>query len=83
MLTLGTRWRLRHDVDRYPDFVAPCGSVGKVVYAGSDCIILDMEQHIKGCEPWDNTICWHEAHYFGEEYDYDFRDEFIADCEPI
>lgn len=57
---VGDRIRLAHDVDRYPHFVAPKGSTGEVVIVDGDTICARMDEHIPGCEDWDNEVVWSE-----------------------
>lgn len=56
----GTRVRLRRDVDRYPFFIAPEGATGTVVECSCDALLVKMDEHIDGCEEWDNEIMWTE-----------------------
>jgi hypothetical protein len=56
---LDGRVRLRHDVDRFPHFVAKEGSYGTVIdIDGEYSISIKMDDHIDGCEEWDNSIIW-------------------------
>jgi len=57
-LPLGTRVRLRHDVDRYPHFRARAGMTGTVVTVGPDPVVVRMDEYLEGCEEWDNAILW-------------------------
>lgn len=60
---IGDRIRLRHDVDRYPHFVAKEGAYGTVTEVEFDSndwgnISAKMDDHLDSCEEWDNSICW-------------------------
>ena len=61
-LTVGTRVRLRHAVDRFPHFLAPAGATGTVTStptadpAGTLCVRMD--EIIEGAEEWENEIVW-------------------------
>jgi hypothetical protein len=58
-IQLGYRFVLRHDVDRFPDFIASEGTTGTVTDVESDgTIIVLMDQHIDGAEKWDNHVWW-------------------------
>lgn len=57
-LTPGDRVRLRHDVDRYPHFLAAGGSLGTVTSADQDVVCVRMDDFIAGAEDWDNEIVW-------------------------
>jgi hypothetical protein len=54
----GMRLRLRHDVERYPHFIAPAGAVGTVTCVDSDVLCLRLDEHLPGAEEWDNEVVW-------------------------
>lgn len=57
----GYRFTLRHDVDRYPDFVARQGNTGTVTAVQADgLIVARMDNHIEGAEQWDNELWWND-----------------------
>ncbi len=56
--SVGERYRLSREVDRYPHFVAPQGAEGTVVEGTEGCIALRMDTQIDGCAEWDNCIVW-------------------------
>lgn len=58
MLAVGTRIMLRHDVDRYPHFIAAAGSVGTVSDASDGVVCVRMREHLPGAEHWDNEVLW-------------------------
>jgi hypothetical protein len=55
---VGTKVRLRHDVDRYPHFIAPKGATGTVTKVDDEVLIVSMDQPISGAEDWDNEVHW-------------------------
>lgn len=55
---LGKRVKLKREVDRYPDFVAPEGMTGVIVMMENDFIRVQMDQPVYGAEPWDNEVHW-------------------------
>lgn len=62
-LKLGDRLELLQGVDRYPDFAIPRGAKGTVTNLdGFDktrahgCVWVTMDDHIPGCEEWDNQL---------------------------
>src|SRR5262245_528519 len=56
---VGSRVRLRHDVDRFPHFLAPAGLVGTVVDVGDRTIYaVRFDREIEGAEEWQNEIHW-------------------------
>jgi hypothetical protein len=59
-MTVGDRVKLRHDVDRYPHFIARAGSLGTVVDDGSSGVVFSVRLDVKlaGAEEWDNEIHW-------------------------
>lgn len=50
---------LVREVDRYPDFQAPEGLTGVIVFYDGEMISVRMDKPLKGAEPWDNEIQWH------------------------
>jgi hypothetical protein len=55
----GYRFTLRHDVDRFPDFLVRKGTTGTVTEVRNDgTVIALMDQRIEGAEPWDNHVWW-------------------------
>lgn len=58
-LPAGTRVALRHDVDRYPHFLAPAGATGEVLDIGDpDVFAVVLDETLPGAEDWDNAILW-------------------------
>jgi hypothetical protein len=57
-LEIGTRVRLRHDIDRYPHFFAAGGLTGTVTNTDGGMVFVRMDIHIPGCEEWENEIVW-------------------------
>ncbi len=59
---VGDRVRLRCDVVKYMDFIAPKGLTGTVTVSAADelCgyIAVVMDEPLPGAEPWDNEIHW-------------------------
>lgn len=74
---INQRFRLRNDVDRYPDFIAPAGATGTVVEVCQDLIGLKMDQPIRGCEVWENVVYWNRITSPGSSPHVVFR----KDCE--
>lgn len=57
-LTVGTKVRLMHEVDRYPHFIAAKGMVGVVSHADEHTVCVRMDEHLPGAEEWDNEVVW-------------------------
>lgn len=56
---IGSRVRLRHDVDRFPHFVAPAGALGTVVDPPEpDGTAVRLDEIVEGADDWDNEIHW-------------------------
>lgn len=55
----GKRVRLRHDVDRYPHFIAPKGAVGTIVTAKRDIFAVKLDETLSGAEEWANEVHWY------------------------
>lgn len=58
--TRGTRVVLRHDVDRYPFFIAPKGTTGIVTHAEERLITVQLDAVIRGTEDWDFEVMWQD-----------------------
>ena len=58
---IGQRVRLRHDVDRFPHFIAAAGSTGTVVDVAGDMSIfaVRLDEPLAGAEEWDNEVHWY------------------------
>jgi len=54
----GYRFRLRRDIDRFPDFIVRKGATGTVTRARNGAVFALMDQHIHGAEEWDNHVWW-------------------------
>lgn len=52
------RIALARDVERFPHFTAPAGSTGTITEVLPDRFTVKMDDHIPGCEEWDNEIVW-------------------------
>jgi len=61
-LQVGQRVRLRRNVERYPHFIAGAGLTGTVSYVDAAMVGVKMDEHIDGCEEWDNEVMWYAAH---------------------
>lgn len=71
---VGERVRLRHDIDRYPHFIARAGATGTITDLGSPAgsyISVRMDEHLPGAEEWDNEVVWPEC---------DDPGRFVEDC---
>lgn len=55
---VGSRGRLRRNVDRFPHFVAQAGASGTVTEATDSLIALRMDEALPGADEWDNEVCW-------------------------
>lgn len=58
-LTKGTRVALRHDIERYPHFIAPKGATGVITEADHELFAVKMDEVLVGAEDWDNEIHWY------------------------
>jgi hypothetical protein len=56
-LTVGARYRLAHDIERYPNFIAKTGLTGTLILTGAE-VLLQMDEPLDGAEDWDNCIQW-------------------------
>jgi hypothetical protein len=70
---IGSRWRLRRDVDRFPHFVAPAASRGTVTDSYDDNVSLRLDVRLPGAEAWGNEIVW-----AGDQ-----KADFTNDCESL
>lgn len=67
----GRRVRLKHDVDRFSDFIAPKDATGTVDEVTVHGVSVKMDERIEGAEHWDNCVLWHSS------------DEFLQDVELL
>lgn len=72
-VTVGQRIMLRHDVERYPHFIAEAGMIGTVRVATKDYISVKMDDDLENCKEWDNCIEWTD----------DYRAGFWEDCAEL
>jgi hypothetical protein len=54
----GYRFKLRRDVDRFPDFLVRKGSTGTVISAHKGSIVALMDHVIEGAKEWENHVIW-------------------------
>lgn len=61
---VGTRFELVTDVDRFDSFIAPKGMRGTLIPTqnGPEDIYLLMDDHVDGCEDWQNELIWIDDH---------------------
>lgn len=52
----GTRVRLKYDVERFPDFIAPAGFLGTVTHMGGGSLWVRLDLPLAGAEEWENAI---------------------------
>lgn len=72
---VGTQVVLRHDIDRYPHFIAKAGMVGVVVDVGDPqiAIAVRFNEPIPGAEDWENEVHWYADGGSDEDYASDLR----------
>lgn len=54
---VGTRVRLRRNVERFPHFIAGEGTTG-IVVTTDEQFCVRMDDHLPGAEEWENEILW-------------------------
>lgn len=64
---IGKRVEVVEQIDRFPHFVVPVGTTGKVIEKHDDQIFVEMDVDIPGAGPWDNIV-----HFSNEDGDNDF-----------
>ena len=65
-MEIGTQIMLRRSIDRFPHFIVEQGATGTVVEFSDGLVRVKMDDHIEGCEEWDNEIVWSD---FGDDID--------------
>jgi hypothetical protein len=55
---VGSRVRLKTDVERFPHFIAKAGLTGIVAVNDEDMLAVTMDEPLAGSEEWDNQVCW-------------------------
>lgn len=56
--SVGDRFRLARDVDRYPHFIAAEGAPGTVTDVTDGRVSLKVDTPLPGAEQWDNEVVW-------------------------
>lgn len=75
---VGSRWKLKRDVDRFPHFVAPAGAEGTITDTYDSNISLRLDEPLAGAEEWDNEVVWAHGNAGGRP-----DRIFFEDCEAI
>lgn len=58
-LVPGVVVRLTRDVERFPHFIAPAGSIGEVVDIGDRTVFaVRLDEPVAGAEDWSNEVHW-------------------------
>lgn len=58
----GQRVILRHDVDRFPDFIAPTGSIGRVIQSvGYIAVQIEERYWTDGMESHGGEVHWYDG----------------------
>lgn len=57
---VGSRVKLKRDVERYPHFIAESWRLGRVVLNDDDMFSVLMDVKLPGAEEWDNEIQWND-----------------------
>jgi hypothetical protein len=63
----GYRFRLFHEVERFPDFAAKSGLTGTVTQIDNSGVWGRMDEHITGAEHWENQIHWKTPEAFASD----------------
>lgn len=66
-IATGYRFRLICQVDRFPDFQAPCGLTGVVTAVSDTGVWARMDQPVGGAEQWNNQIHWKTLEDFARD----------------
>lgn len=59
--TVGERYRVAHEVWRYPHFIVPAGMTGEITCSDEELVALRMDAHIEGARDWDNELHWYPS----------------------
>ena len=71
-IPVGTSVRFKHQVDRYPHFIAPKDMTGIVVDLGDPTLVaVKMDLRIPGAESWNNEVHWYLPN--GDDPTYDLE----------
>lgn len=57
-LTEGARVELIEYADRFPFFLVHPGAKGTVTEVSEHLVTIKMDDHIDGCEEWDNEVIY-------------------------
>lgn len=59
----GSRIELVDYADRFPFFLVPPGAKGTVTEVSDNVVCIKMDEHIDGCEGWDNEVIYNLPEY--------------------
>lgn len=58
---------LKRDVCRFPDFMAHSNMTGMLLCFSESFACVKMDEHIPGCEEWENCIHWNDPEDFDND----------------
>lgn len=56
---VGERYRVAHEVWRYPHFIVEEGATGMIVESDDELVALKLDEVIEGAEEWQNELHWY------------------------
>lgn len=74
-MDVGTRVRLKRDVDRYPHFVAEKGMTGVVTLKSEDQIVIRLDEAVNGAEEWNNEVHWYRGMFEDKSFEIAFKEQ--------
>lgn len=80
---VGQRVRLKHRVDRFPEFSVPAGSTGTINEVTEGLVSVKLDHPVRGAEDFDNCLHFYDATTYGGGEHPDDWDRFAEQVEFI
>lgn len=80
---MGKRVRLKHRVDRFPEFSVPAGVTGTINEVTDGLVSVKLDTPIPGAEDFDNCLHFYDATTYGGDQKPDGWDRFAEQVEYI
>lgn len=63
---VGRRVRLKHRVDRFPEFSVPAGATGMIDEVTDALVSVKLDAPIEGASDWNNCLHFYDATTYGD-----------------
>jgi len=80
---VGKRVRLKHRVDRFPEFSVPVGATGTINEVSDALVSVKLDVPVDGAEDFDNCLHFYDATTYGGGQKPDGWDHFTEQVDYI